>query len=634
VKAYPRILGQLVVLIVVACGIEEEPLPPTAQPEIPAMLRADLEALADPADGKGSAWLVPSGSDVPAVASQAGRWEIVFEAAESGIGVGGAVYLQISPFWGWSTPQVVAPQAVGFTEVTASADGVELEVATLDEQLLRIVVGGRPLAGGERIRIVYGAGPAGARADRFAESHSRLWIAVDGDGDGRRVLLGDSPSVPVVAGDAARLVLHLPSTARRGQRVELTAAVLDASGNAGPAGVGEMNLQIAVDGAVPGTTPGAGFDERGVAAQLMEVPESGVLRVRGTVGDGIDAASNPLVVGDSPRILWADLHGHSALSDGTGSPGDYLAYARDVAALDVVALTDHDHWGLEPLATHPELWDETRRQIELFNEPGRFVALAGYEWTSWIYGHRHVLYFDGEGEILSSVDPRYEHPRQLWRALRGTATLTFAHHSAGGPIATDWRIPPDPELEPVTEIVSVHGSSEAPDSPFSIYRPLPGNFVRDALGRGYRLGFLGSGDSHDGHPGLAQLASPRGGGLAAILSEELTRESVLEAVRARRVYATNGPRIVLETELDGHPMGASVRPRDRAELALGITAVQPLSTVEIVRAGRVAEELECGGLLECRGRLQVIDLEAGEYVYIRAIQTDGGAAWSSPFFVD
>ena len=30
----------------------------------------------------------------------------------------------------------------------------------------------------------------------------------------------------------------------------------------------------------------------------------------------------------------------------------------------------------------------------------------------------------------------------------------------------------------------------------------------------------------------------------------------------------------------------------------------------------------------------VRDLEPGEYLYVRAVQEDGGAAWSSPFFVD
>ena len=42
------------------------------------------------------------------------------------------------------------------------------------------------------------------------------------------------------------------------------------------------------------------------------------------------------------RLFWGDVHGHSAISDGKGSPGDYFTYARDVARLDFVVLTDHD----------------------------------------------------------------------------------------------------------------------------------------------------------------------------------------------------------------------------------------------------------------------------------------------------
>ena len=36
-----------------------------------------------------------------------------------------------------------------------------------------------------------------------------------------------------------------------------------------------------------------------------------------------------------------DLHTHSSVSDGTDSPAELLAAARE-AGLDVVALTDHD----------------------------------------------------------------------------------------------------------------------------------------------------------------------------------------------------------------------------------------------------------------------------------------------------
>jgi NitT/TauT family transport system substrate-binding protein len=71
------------------------------------------------------------------------------------------------------------------------------------------------------------------------------------------------------------------------------------------------------------------------------------------------------------------------------------------------------------LDQNPQLWQETREQTRRFHDPGRFVTLLGFEWTSWIHGHRHVLYFADEGEVLSSLDPRYESPLGLWQALRG-----------------------------------------------------------------------------------------------------------------------------------------------------------------------------------------------------------------------
>jgi hypothetical protein len=358
--------------------------------------------------------------------------------------------------------------------------------------------------------------------------------------------------------------------------------------------------------------------------------------VLAATADGLEGLSNPLFVTPKlPRLLWADLHGHSQLSDGTQTPEDYFRYAREVAGLDVAALTDHDHWGMQPLALHPELWERIRRATREAHEPHRFVTLLGYEWTNWLHGHRHVLYFSDDGAVLSSLDPDYEHPRQLWSALAGVDALTFAHHSAGEPVPTNWTIPPDPVLEPVTEIVSVHGSSEALDSPGVLRGPVEGNFVRDALDRGYRLGFIGSGDSHDGHPGLAGIASPSSG-LAALMTEDHTRSGVREALTARRVYATKGPRILLHATLDGQPMGAEVaageRAADHALVVLALTE-EPISRLDIVRSGRVVESVrptEDDYLL--RVERSVPALGAGEYLYLRVVQIDGGAAWSSPFF--
>lgn len=614
-------------------GAGEGTRSPGARPEIAESLRDDLRAQRHRPDLEGRAWIAEGPRAV--VVGGSGRWTFVFEAGPDGIAVGGRLFLQVSPFWGWSTPQVESEDAAGYTRVTTDAPGVTLAPSTLDQQLLGIQITGRALAAGERVRIEYGAGPLRARADRFAEKASRFWFAVDGDGDGVRGLLPAPPTVDVVPGPPDQLVLTAPSVVRPGETLPLHLAVLDAQGDAWPRVEGMVALRATGDGVKMPSRVHLAAEDRGCREVDVVAGSEGTIRFDATGPGSLHGSSNPLVVSRSlPRIYWGDLHGHSALSDGTGTPEDYFRYARDVAALDVSALTDHDHWGMQPLATHPDVWEGIRAQVRAFQEPGRFVTLLGYEWTNWIHGHRHVLYFGDEGRVYDSVDPAFDTPQKLWGALRGQPALTITHHTAGGPIAENWEVAPDPVLEPVTEVASVHGSSEAPDSPRVIYDAVAGNFARDALDRGYRLGIIGSGDSHDGHPGLAHLASHTGG-LVALFADELTQNGVLEALRARSVYATNGPRIVLHVTLDGQPMGAVVAGAGSAcVLEVLVVGTAPLERVDLVRGGKVVRIFAGTGSDEIHLSEPIIALAAGEYLYVRAVQEDGGAAWSSPFFVD
>ncbi len=616
---------------------DPDTLPPRALPDIVEMLLEGRRQAYHPSDGGGRVELVSAVPERVTVSSPV-TITLDYITGPEGIAVGGMIFLQVSPFWDWSTPQPSEPTAPGYTTVETATEGVTLTPETLDQQLIGIRVGGRALIEGDRVRIVYGAGSAGAFADRYAEKESPFWIAVDGDGDGTRKVLVNSAVVEVLPGPVTQIQVTIPTIARPGESVPVVIAALDARGNRGASFVGSLRLLDAAPVLELPEQIEFTMDDAGVKRIEGKVTATGTVRLRVEGPHQLEARSNPMLATfEGPRILWGDLHGHSNLSDGTGTPEDYFRYARDVAALDVAVLTDHDHWGVLALDDYPELWERIQQAVRDYHDPGRFVTLHGYEWTSWLYGHRHVLYFEDEATLWSSLDPATDTPQKLWKALEGSEALTFAHHSAGGPIPTDWRIPPDPRFEPVTEVVSVHGSSEAMDSPSRIYDPMPGNFVRDALDMGYKLGFIGSGDSHDGHPGLAQLAAPQGG-LAAIISEDRTRAGVLAALRARRVYATNGPRILLRMALGADPMGSTITVEPGksldAVLLVRVVGTAPLERVELIRSGELVDAVESDGALDTVLQRKIEGLRAGEYIYVRVVQQDGGAAWSSPIFIE
>jgi len=637
-----------------------EAYPPTARPDTVAHFLADLEATRHPSDGGGSIELVlAEGDDGSVTASGLRRWTFRFTVGPEGIHEGGALYFQTSPFWGWSTPQTLRPFQPGFTTMElvdrSPNETLVLEPMTLGPNLMAVRFDGRALVEGEVLEVVFGAGEALARGDRHAERGSTFWFAVDGDGDGVREILAECPRVDVHPGPPSHLILSLTSITREDERPRLTAAILDATASAGLEVEGALTVKLLGSNGAAGPELTIAFDGTGGGRRtiLLDPLPEGVWRARGEItldGYTFKATSNPLLCdADAARVRWGDLHGHSQLTDGTGTPDDFYTYARHVAMLDFCALTDHDHWGLRFIDGDAELWEGLQSVTNAHNEAGTFVTLVGYEWTSWIHGHRHVLSFTDSAPMLSSIDPETDDPAELWDALRGTASMTLAHHSAGGPIATNWEFPPDPVLEPVTEVMSVHGSSEAMDSPSLIYSPLFGNFVRDALDKGYELGFLASGDSHDGHPGLPHLspyynyrfqtestsAQVGTGGLAAVFSEELTRAALLEALRARATYATSGPRILLDASLDSHQMGTRVPPNAReALLVVELHAAAPIEAVEIIRSGQVVHSLVIEGApLDLDHSFTLSNLAHGEYVYLRVQQADGGLAWSSPWFI-
>ncbi|MHA1404868.1 MAG: DUF3604 domain-containing protein, partial [Candidatus Helarchaeota archaeon] len=235
---------------------------------------------------------------------------------------------------------------------------------------------------------------------------------------------------------------------------------------------------------------------------------------------GHSAYSNPIIVTEGTpdqRIYWGDIHGHTAMSDGSGTLDQAYTHAREVARLDFVTITDHD---IMLDIWNPFSWALEKYAANIYNSEN-FVTLVAYEWTAGFptnpYGHINVYYRDADGLMLPNLHLRdYGDPDKLWRALRswksmtGSDVITITHHTAcDSNNKYDWSYY-DSELMPLVEVYSAHGSSECMASEGNP-RPLRvrqygeinkhGYYVRDALAMGYRVGMICSSDTHDGRLG-------------------------------------------------------------------------------------------------------------------------------------
>jgi len=139
---------------------------------------------------------------------------------------------------------------------------------------------------------------------------------------------------------------------------------------------------------------------------------------------------------------------------------------------------------------------------------------------------------------------------------------------------------------------------------------------------------------------LVERAAPStpASGLVAVYAKDLTRESLWEAFFARRVYATDGPRPVLDVRLNGVLMGGELTVEVGAELELKVwTRLDGLlDRVEILRGTEVVETFGGAGNRVPEFDCSYRDAASRGSVpyYARVRQAGGGTAWSSPVWVE
>lgn len=522
--------------------------------------------------------------------------------------------------------------------------------------VVEVLIEGGPLVPGDVVRFEIG-GEAGWTVPRHSIDEFHFWAIPDFGGDwqfeltdgkyhsfipadGTQVLPEPArATISILPGSPTRLDVVIPSDFRPEEPMPFRIRMFDAFENPCYVHMGDIQAPYAANGEI---------SKDNLDIVLADEKETGLVRIEVTDRtSGLRGFSNPSRIespSDSENVYWGILHG---MFFNQRPLDDYFEYARDVAALDFCA---GQHFSYE--AALPGVWARTRETVSRFYDPGQFVTFLGVECDPGPCGHKIILYRDTEvppllaeqrpavrsGSYLKrNLDPatvRCDTVEDVWQALRtlgeGRAMVT-AHHTA------DWSYH-DPVLQRLAEVYSKWGTCEYPGNPLDL-RPAmpPRDYVQDALGRGYRLGIIAGGDTHDSRPGN-QAPEPFGlefaDGLTAVCATSLTRDAIWEGLWERRAYGTTGARILLDFEVNATPMGGEVRGVGSAEIKVEAIGTAPIQSVEIIRNSQVVHHW--------RGHDEQVSLkytddalppDGAHYYYMRLTQVDDQMAWSSPVWV-
>lgn len=514
-------------------------------------------------------------------------WQLTYTVGELGMDDGSRLKIATNQSSDWGPPQFDNPTEDNYCSVattgtaTVSADYHTRGYKRPWQNTIDVDVGDGALEKGDTIVLTLGdrsQGSMGIQVQTYPENGFRFRVFVDPFETEEYQELSEGPTVDIVAGQTQTLEAVAPTNAAIGDPITISVRGEDYWGN--PAT--DSSTAVRFDGPEAADLPDSVPLTDGVAHAPVTFTDQGVYRITVEAETlGTTATTNPITCedgGTTPKTYWGDIHGQSGETVGTGTIGEYFDFAQKKAFLDFASHAGND------FQIDDEFWETIQDTVRDFHTPEEFVTFLCYEWSANTpNGGDHNVYFRDDQATIhrssnwqsDSADDRASgtYPvSELYEQYEGRDDVLIIPHQGGRPATLDEF---DPSLTPFIEIVSVWGVFEW--------------FGHEALNRGYPVGFVAGTDDHTGRPGASSPANvedwafPIDGGLMAVKSESLTRNSLWEAFKSRRCYATTGARIDLDVEIGDAQMGEAVRVEGTPNVTGSVRGTNPVRTIELFR---------------------------------------------------
>lgn len=166
--------------------------------------------------------------------------------------------------------------------------------------------------------------------------------------------------------------------------------------------------------------------------------------------------------------------------------------------------------------------------------------------------------------------------------------------------------------------------------------------VRQALDMGYKFGFTGGTSNRCAEPG-----SPTWGGITGVFAETLERKSIFNSLIKRRAFATSGPRMILNFNVNDAIMGSelALSSSEKPYITGRAITTEPIEKMEVKRSGQLVFAVSGNGSNDLRmdwtEEDELRDLtadrplinEKNAYYYLRVTAVNKSYGWASPVWV-
>ncbi len=372
--------------------------------------------------------------------------------------------------------------------------------------------------------------------------------------------------------------------------------------------------------------------------------------------DGKEASKTwSFTIGEATfQRYFGQLHSHTQYSDGAGSLESALSYVKnlpDTANVDFVAFTDHSNYFDTTSAANPEgalydmslasassqqTWKSYKDAVAAFNaeNAGSMVAMAGFEMT-WSGGPGHINTFNTPGIVSrnnstlnnKTKDAGMQAYYKLLSQSEGANALSQFNHPGttfGNFIDFGYW---DAVIDTRMYMVEV-GNGEGQIGAGGYY-PSYEQYIM-ALDKGWHVAPTNNQDNHKGRWGNANDARD------VVLTDDFTEDGIYEAIRNRRMYATEDKNLELDYTVNGNMMGSIIDVPEKLSFEVSFNdpdRTDSIAKVELVaNSGKVAYTWDNAADL-AKGSVSVTLDPEYTYYFVRVTEGDGDLAVTAPVWV-